>query len=233
MYARMSLTVIAGENAGGDLCTDMGASGTYEAWINGEYAADTDKGCFNSGAATADPTSPSAGVAGAAGKINGDNGFLFDAAGEHIRYIDGAVSQTIDTAGTIQVTVITPGSYSHEMVFAEIYTDANNNAQIYTDATGRLFGHHEGGGDSDFVGACTALTVGTEYTLVYTWNGTEHSISVDGGSTWCDNDQDSPTPFAGTVDDIGLGESQYLTNYDGTDGWKVDDVQFREGYEGD
>lgn len=227
--------VIARKNvSAADPCTTMGASGTYELWANGEYPGDEHYACKDSGTGV-DATAEVAGVAVAGGAITGNIGYLLNAADEYVRW--AAPSGTIDADGTIEFKVTTPAAFNHHQALIAIYGDGNDNIQIYfNNDNDRLYGKRTAGdgATTTYVGdADSAVSTGTTYTVKYTWQTTgtdQHEIHIDGVEKDDDTEDcgvlaTSPSSFSIGDDFVGIGS--------GTDIWKVDDVQFREGFEGD
>ena len=215
----------------GDPCTVMGASGTYVLWANADYPGDVHYACKDSGTGV-DATAEVAGVAVVGGKINGTYGYLLNAANEHVRW--DCPSNTIDAEGTIEMQITVPATTNGDTSLAEIYTDSQNYIYVYfSNTSGLIYGGIKGS-DAHQVNEGVAVSDGTSYTILYTWRttGTEkHCTSVNGGVGWTCQTEDL-TAFAGTTDDIAVGDDQN-GNWSITDSWKVDDFKVREGYEGD
>jgi len=213
-------------------CVAMGASGTYAGWWNGEYAADTDKMCVNSGASTADGTD-SGGVILEAAKINGTWGARLDADGDYVRW--AAPSTTIDNSGTLIMTVKTPASYSGISQFFEFYLGVNDSIYGWVNnSTEHLWIAYRSGGTTVF---CECDLAGAELptsdtTIIkFTWDddliGDDLCIKV-GANAWdCENrdmgDGSNMTNFS-------LGDDQKGT-YGVSDLFDIDDVQMIEGFQ--
>lgn len=226
------MVVVSGSGGAVDLCTTMGASGTYEIWLNGEYSGDPEKACVDSGT-PADPTAITAGVAVAGGKINGDSGFLFDAVDELARW--AATSQTIEDDGTLEFNVILPATTTHDQGLALIYTGEENHITVYfNNADSQISVVREGNNQGKvYLGNGCNVTDAQTYHIIYTWQitGTDtHSLSINGGTSYCDKDNETLDAWAGTTDLVGVGKDP-IYSFTGTDGWKIDDFQIREGYE--
>jgi len=222
-----------------DPCVDMGASGTYEFWWNGEYAADTDKACYNSGASVNDGVD-SGSVIAAGGKVNGVYGALVGAADDHVRWDGIAPDSTIDDAGWVKIAVTTPASFTGTSMFWEIYYDADNNIIGYFNAnTIRL--RHRGQGEVALLYASTAtLSVATTYYIWFTWKDTATDTmcikicddSACSGESWECGARDIFDFAADHPTDISIGDDQTdIISVNGS--WKLDDLVMGIGYIGD
>lgn len=225
---RSGYSIIAKKKvASPDPCTTMGASGTYSGWWNGEYSGDTDKMCQASGASTVDGTD-SGGVIVVGGVINGTYGALLNADAENVRW--AAESQTIDTAGTVELTVVVPASLSHDQTLFEIWQDADNFIAVYYhNGTDRFYIWYDGTASGFYYIAAPAEE--TEVTLMFSWNAATDALALKvGAGAWDIQTSDNIAVFSGVTLYYSIGEDN-IARTEGTDGWKVDDVQFREGYE--
>ena len=224
-----AMMLIEGRPGASDPCADMGASGTYDHWWNGEYSGDTDKACQDSGNSTVDALVATAGVIGAGGAINGSVGALIDADAEHIRW--AAYDTDIDEAGTVQITVTTPSSYSHDQRLFEIFdsTASRYITGYYSDGTGSLYLYISSGASGFFY--VSAPGTSTTVTLQFSWNDATDALAIKiGAGAWSIQTSDDFSDFGGAPEYYSIGEDN-LASAGGTDGWKIDDFQIREGYE--
>ena len=210
-------------------CTTMGASGTYDHWWNGEYAADTDKACQDSGASVVDASEATAGVIHAGGAINGAIGALLNADAEHVRW--AAKSQTIDTAGTVQITVTTPAAYNHNLRIFEIFHVSAGKyiTEYYNVGNDKIYLYISSGASGAY--SVTAPAESTTITIQFSWNDATDALAIKlGAGAWGIQTNDNWSEFGGAVNYLSIGEDN-ISNTGGTDIWKLDDVQFRVGYE--
>ena len=207
-----------------DPCTTMGASGTYDHWWNGQYAADTDKACQASGVSTAD------GVA-TAGVIVDDGGgdyvALLNADGEEVRW--PANSTDVDAAGTVEISLTTPGSFSHDQTLFEIYTTTGN---YY------FRGYYSAGGDTIILyinspdaasHAIAAPAESTTVTLQFSWDDASNALAIkNGAGAWDIDSEEWATTNNPNYYSLGEDNVAYVG---GTDGWKIRTFKVRDGYE--
>ena len=229
---RSGYSIIAMKNAAADPCGDMGASGTYAGWWNGEYYADTDKMCVNSGVSTADGAD-SGGVIVEAGKINGVYGALLNGDNDYVRW--AAPSTTIDNSGTLIMTVTTPASYSAITQFFEICASGcDGNDVIYgwvNHVTGYLWFNYMVGGVSKFCAGADVLPTSDTTIIKFTWDdnlaGSDMCVKV-GANAW--DCQDNDMTDSSNLTTFSLGDDQ-LGTYGVADSFKVDDVKIIEGFQ--
>lgn len=186
--------------SGGDPC---GCSGTYMFCYTGDYSGDTDKACFNSGASQKDGTVVDASVSAdyvtwsstndyISWAISGDDGFNDD---EGTLYFD----YYIDDDGNIGYNAL-----------IESYADANNYLMIYINgADDRVIARFISNGSTQELYLSAAA--GTWVRVGYTWQtgadaGGKHALSIDGGSTWGDEDTEDLDSWTTAPDDITIGE---------------------------
>jgi len=228
----VSPAILHGMSGGGGGCID----GTYSLAWDGEYSGDTDKACLDSGSSIADATDASAGVIDAGGAITGSYGALINAAGEHVRW--AAESTSIDNAGTVQVDVTTPSSFTEDRPIFEIYLDTSNSILGYYHlATDRIYLRHYSSGGVNYH-YIASIAESTTATLYFTWKDTATEtmcIKIDDGSWDCNTGVNLGAGFTPVSYAIGEDQDYYIVTSlsTGTDIWKMDDIKFRNGYEGD
>lgn len=210
-----------------DPCDIYSADEPYEFIADTQHASGYTYACINSGT-TVNTTDASAGVAV-------DGWFLLDADGEHVRW--DAPSGTAHVDGFVEFDLVAPSSFSHDQILVEIYGDGNNQGSVYYNHTqGRYYAkfYTTDGAVTAYIGdADTAVNADEEIHILWTWQRTgtdKHQFYIDAVKK--DDDTEDIGVLNTAPTSISVGEDQ-IAFTGGTDGWKVLNVKYGEGYQGD
>lgn len=191
-------------------------TGTYSFAWDGLYTADNDKACYNSGDSNENGTQSGGTLSGSVFTRTGLNQYVTWAA------TSGANVGIDDELGTVWMTVtatLSAGGY----VFESINGADNIKIEIYS--TGAVIGYHNG----ENVFTSDLVPTGTPTRIAYSWNAATnfHAVKVGTGSWVAANE--TVNPWAGTPDDITIGEN--VANGSGGDTIAIRDVYIINSYQ--
>ncbi|MCP3685055.1 MAG: hypothetical protein GY861_20530 [bacterium] len=155
-------------------------SGTYMGAWDGDYTADTDKLCVNSGASNKDGTQSGGTL------ITGS--FTVVTKDTYLRWTNTANDIIDEDEGTIWIEVNFDSGNDADIIFFEAYADGSNKLTLnYSDSGETVTFGRLGGGEGDSVVSGT-VSKGSTVTIGATWSvgrgSSDFEITVNKGAAW-------------------------------------------------
>jgi len=223
-----------------DFCSDMGASGTYKGWWNGDYSGDTDKMCVNSGTSAKDGQVISAtidtwsnfSISGPAG--GGTYGVKVDADDEYVSWAISSLDVLNTSEGTIALDLYLIASTGANAVFC-IYQDADNWMAARITSGNAIYFRHEGNNQNVNVTGGDPISDTTWTEVRMSWSVTSNQISVKVGANAWDDDIDVTvvTAFSVAAETLRMGvgvcgdavvDGVYMDNFRTSGTYKDEDL---------
>ena len=227
---------VIGVTISADLCTAMGASGTYNVWANNDYSGDTDQACVNSGASTVQGTVTGAtidtwtnhSVAQPTG--GGTYGVKIDASDEFVSYPITAGDLINTSEGTLVVQVYLAASTGNNTFFTAD-GDADNNLVATINSLGQIKFVHEGNNSNVDMTGGDSIPDTTWTVIKVAWSVTSNEISVKVGANAWDVDADASAVTALATAATTLYEGDGVRGQAGIDAVYYDNFRVSETYQ--
>jgi hypothetical protein len=187
-------------------CATAGCDGTYKFCWTGDYAADTDKACVNSGAATLDGTISGGTVGTDYGQAG--NGFAKTANNQYITWVNTADNLIDDTVGTVWMSIYSASLPDENDVLFESYVASTDYIKFELRLTsGHVRGTYRGQNASQDVENGTGLSTSTWTRVAYSWDDANNAHAVKMGADAWTAQSETLTALASATDDVTIGEN--------------------------
>ena len=225
-----------------DYCSDMGASGTYLFWWNGDYSGNPLTACYNNGAGTKN------GSLGGGAAINTWAGFGISGpsggpahgvevltTGDFLSFVVSSGDIVNTSEGTIALDIYISSNVSTGSTFAQVGTGDNEITATIAGSDDMYLKHKGISTAVVSMNGGVAVATGQWKSLRIAWSVTSNQIAtkIDGGSWINDSDVDTVTEFgvAATLLSIGDGpsgngisEALYITDFRASATYKDDSL---------